>query len=287
VLLSGEGADELFGGYAWNYRRKWYLDRLAPLLERVPERLWNLAALVLFARLGMPVTSRQFRNLLPPTMDFIDRYERAGLLDACQEAYHFVPRRADRAVLGALLADLNDFLSPLLSRLDRMSMGASVECRVPFLDHRVVHKAINLPLQYRIGTLSDKWILKQVAERYVPSNLVHRKKKGFPLPLIDYLAPFADPRFFAGGFCREALGLNERGFDRLLESWQRWTFAFFGLVTLEIWGRIFLRRDRLQAVQEWLMSYEPVATQPRIALRHHADASARPVPADSASRPSS
>ena len=286
VLLSGEGADELFGGYAWNYRRKWYLDRLAPLLERVPERLWNLAALVLFARLGMPVTSRQFRNLLPPTMDFIDRYERAGLLDACQEAYHFVPRRADRAVLGALLADLNDFLSPLLSRLDRMSMGASVECRVPFLDHRVVHKAINLPLEYRIGTLSDKWILKQVAERYVPSHLVHRKKKGFPLPLADYVAPFADRRFFTGGFCQEGLGLNERGFDRLLGSWQRWTFAFFGLVTLEIWGRIFLRREKLEAVQEWLMSFEPVAPQPRLAIRHHADASARPATANSAAKPS-
>jgi asparagine synthase (glutamine-hydrolysing) len=234
----------------------------------------------------MPVTSRQFRNLLPPTMDFIDRYERAALLDVCEDAYRFVPRRADRAVLGALLADLNDFLSPLLCRLDRMSMGASVECRVPFLDHRLVHKAINLPLPYRIGTLSDKWILKQVAERYVPSNLVHRKKKGFPLPLADYVAPFADRRFFAGGFCQESLGLSARGFDRLLESWRRWTFAFFGLVTLEIWGRIFLRREKLEAVQEWLMSHEPAAPQPRLALRHHADASAAPGAADSVATPS-
>jgi asparagine synthase (glutamine-hydrolysing) len=158
---------------------------------------------------------------------------------------------------------------------------------VPFLDHRLVHKAINLPLQYRIGTLSDKWILKQVAERYVPSNLVHRKKKGFPLPLADYVAPFADRRFFNGGFCQEALGLNGRGFDRLLESWQRWTFAFFGLVTLEIWGRIFLRRERLEVVQEWLQSFEPIAPQPQLAFRHHAGAPAPPPgAADSVATPS-
>jgi asparagine synthase (glutamine-hydrolysing) len=258
VLLSGEGADELFGGYAWNYRRKRRLDRLRPVLERVPERVWSLAALLLFARWGMPVTSRQFRNVLPPTVDLIDRYQRAGLLDTCEDAYHFVPRPADRAVLGALLADLNDFLSPLLRRLDRMSMGASVECRVPFLDHRLVHKAINLPLDYRIGSFADKWILKQVATRYIPRDLVFRRKQGFPLPLADYIAPFADRAFFADGFCEQTLGLDRRGLDRLLEQWRRWSFAFFGLVTMEIWGRLFLRRESLESVENLLLGFEPV-----------------------------
>ena len=79
VLLSGEGADELFGGYRFNYRRKWYLGRLMPLLERIPDGVWNLAALFLFARLGMPVTSHGFREVLPPTVDLIDGYRRAGV----------------------------------------------------------------------------------------------------------------------------------------------------------------------------------------------------------------
>ena len=60
---------------------------------------------------------------------------------------------------------------------------------------------------------------------------------GFPLPLADYVAPLASIDFFAGGFCEQELGLSRRGLERLLDGWQRWVHAFFGLVTLEIWGR--------------------------------------------------
>lgn len=256
VLLSGEGADELFGGYPWNYRRKWYLQRLSPFLARIPERVWSLAALIVFARLGMPITSRAFRDVLPPTVDLIDRYERAGWLAACEAAYGFVPRPADRAVLGAMLADLNDFLAPLLRRLDRMSMGVSVECREPYLDHRLVHKAINLPPSYRVGARSDKWVLKQVASRYIPSRIAHRKKAGFPLPLADYIAPLAHHKFFADGFCQGQLGLNTRGFAGFLESWRRWPFATFGLLTFEIWGRLFVRAEPLHSVEECIARLE-------------------------------
>ncbi|HUP00989.1 MAG TPA: asparagine synthase (glutamine-hydrolyzing) [Gemmatimonadota bacterium] len=252
VLLSGEGADELFGGYAWNYRRKWYLLKLAPLLERLPRRAWNLAALFIYSRMGMPVTSIAFRDLLPPFVRFVDRYERGAWLAECEDAYRFVLRPNERAVLSAILADLNDFLSPLLRRLDRMSMGASVECRVPYLDHRLVHRAINLPLAYRIGARSDKWVLKEVAKRYVPSHIIRRKKAGFPLPLADYIEPLARREFFDGGFCQEELGLNARGLDQFVESWRDWIFGFFGLVTLEIWGRLFVRRESADQVEEWI-----------------------------------
>ncbi len=256
VLLSGEGADELFGGYGWNYRRKWQLLRLAPLLKRLPDRLWSWAALLTYARMGMPVTSRRFRDLLPPTVDLIDRYERAAWLAECEDAYAFVHRTADRAVLGSILADLNDFLTPLLRRLDRMSMGASVECRVPYLDHRLVHKAINLPLEYRVGTRANKWVLKQVARRYIPGGLIGRKKAGFPLPLAEYLAPLASPEFFVEGFCQGELGLNARGLAGFLQSWRDWVFAFFGLATLEIWGRLFIRGESLDEIGDRIRRLE-------------------------------
>jgi hypothetical protein len=173
----------------------------------------------------MPVTSSAFREVLPPTVDLIDRYRRAGWLAACEEAYRFVPGSADRAVLGAMLADLNDFLSPLLRRLDRTSMGASEECRVPFLDHRLVHKAINLPVDYRIGKRANKWVLKQVAERYMPRQ--------------------------------EELGLDSRGFDRMLADWRRSPTGLFSLVTFEIWGRLHVRREPLESVEAWTAGFEP------------------------------
>jgi asparagine synthase (glutamine-hydrolysing) len=263
VLLSGEGADELFGGYRFNYRRKWYLARLKPLLQRIPDRFWSLSALFTFARMGMPVTAAGFRDTLPSTVDLIDRYQRAGWLATCEETYRFVSRNADRAVLGALLADLNDFLSPLLRRLDRTSMGASVECRVPFLDHRLVHKAINLPTDYRIGKRANKWVLKQVAERYMPRHLVHRRKQGFPIPLADYIAPYATRSYFAGGFCEETLGLSAKGFERLLANWRSTPSGFFGMVTFEIWGRLFVQGQSVDRVEEWLAGFEPRASPAR------------------------
>ena len=197
-----------------------------------------------------------FGTRLPPTVDLIDRYARFDWTERCVEAYSFVADPRDRAVLGSMLADLSDFLSPLLRRLDRTSMGASVECRVPFLDHRLVHRAINLPLDYKVGRHADKWILKQVATRYFSGQLVTRKKMGFPLPLEQYLEPLADLEFFKDGFCEHTLGLSRRGLAHLVASWRRSVHGFFGLLTLEIWGRLFFMEQSIEEVSEQLESFE-------------------------------
>ena len=202
VLLSGEGADELFGGYSWNYRRKRMLLRLQPWLRLVPAKLHDWLALLVYSHAGMPVGSLRFRERLPPAVDLIDRYARLDWAERCAEAYSFVADARDRAVLGSMLADLSDFLAPLLRRLDRTSMGASVECRVPFLDHRLVHRAINLPLDYKVGRHADKWILKQVATRYFSGQLVTRKKMGFPIAARAVSGAARRPRVLQGRFLR-------------------------------------------------------------------------------------
>ena len=238
VVQSGEGADELFGGYSWNYRRRQRLLALEPWLRKLPEPVFSTLALLLYAHVGMPVWAHRFRDHLPLAVGFIDRYARADSEEQCERAYSFVANRVERGVLGAMLADISDFLAPLLRRLDRTTMGASIECRNPFLDHRLVHKAINLPLDYKVGKRADKWVLKQVAERYLPGNLVYRKKAGFPLPVEEYVAPLARREFFANGFCENVLGLGRRGTERQMASGHQWADGVFGLIALEIWGRI-------------------------------------------------
>ena len=260
VLLSGEGADELFGGYLWNYRRKRNLLRLRKWLDRVPDRLMDFAALLVYADAGLPVTGHRFREALPPTVDFIDRYARQDWQDRCAEAYRFLPSDIDRGVLGNMLADLSDFLTPLLRRLDRASMGASVETRVPFLDHRLVHRAINMPLDYKVGKYADKWVLKQVARRYMPDFLVDRKKAGFPLPLDAYIAPLAQAAFFRDGFCQNTLGISSRAIDRIIANWRPRVFGFFGMLTLEIWGRIHMLGEPVAAIDERIAALERSAT---------------------------
>ena len=157
VLLTGEGADELFGGYSWSYRRLRYLHRLQPVFDLLPGRVRNPIAMASYAMVGLPVSSHRFRESLPSTIALADRSTRAAWSAQCEQAYAFVPRAVDRVLLGKMLADLSDFLVVLLRRLDRMSMATSVECRVPFLDHRVIHRAINLPLRYRLRGRTDKW----------------------------------------------------------------------------------------------------------------------------------
>lgn len=256
VLLSGEGADELFGGYRWAYRRRRMLLRLLPVLDLLPEKASSFVALLAYAQQGLPVTAHRFRDALPSTVSALDRYQRLALQEACEDAYAFETNRVSRAVLGGILADLSDFLTPLLRRLDRMTMAASVECRVPFLDHDVVERAIHLPLRYRVGRRADKWILQQVARRHVPLAIATRKKVGFPLPLAEYVAPWAKPELFRDGFCEGVLGLHSRGLDVAVRGWRSRTFAFFGLLALELWGRMFVMGEAVEAVEDRLQALE-------------------------------
>ena len=212
VLMSGEAADELFGGYMHRYRRYRQFLRANRLLARLPPKLRQVISLFGHACNGVVATELpEYGHGLPHAIAILDRFTREELRLRCAEAYRFVANADDAAVLGAMLADLTNFLSPLLRRLDRMTMAASVECRVPFLDHRLIKKVVNLPLTYRLRKASDKWILKEIASRHLPREIVYRKKLGFPLPLHDYLAPLAREAFFRDGFCQEVLQFQAEG----------------------------------------------------------------------------
>jgi asparagine synthase (glutamine-hydrolysing) len=152
TLLSGEGADELFGGYNQRYRRYRQFLRLKRALAHLPAKLRNGTALAGYACDGVPITAfSEYEGLLVHSTAFLDRFARESLRLRCAEAYRFVANDTERLVLGALLADATNFLTPLLRRLDRMSMAASIECRVPFLDHQLVNTVLHLPLSARLG----------------------------------------------------------------------------------------------------------------------------------------
>ena len=253
VLLSGEAADELFGGYAHRYRRYGQYRRLQQLVRRMPGKLRRLVVAAGYAAENVPMAEfTGYEGLMAHTTSFIDRFSRIELRARCEEAFGFVEDEVDRGVLAGMLADMTNFLAPLLRRLDRMSMGASVECRVPFLDHRLVETVVNLPLSRRLRGGQDKWLLKQIAERHLPRDIVYRKKLGFPLPLRDYIAPLASEAIFHDGYCVEQLGLDRRGLSRVVAQWSDNVDGFFSLLSLEIWGRLYMRGESVAAVNEHL-----------------------------------
>ncbi len=253
VLLSGEAADELFGGYAHRYRRLRQYQQVQKVVRLLPGKVRRGIALAGYALEGVPATEfTGYEGLLAHTTGFIDRFSRIELRERCERAFAFVADPLDRSVLAAMLADLSNFLGPLLRRLDRMSMAASVECRAPFLDHRLVHAVINLPIQYRLRGRTDKWALKAVAERHLPREIVHRKKVGFPLPLTDFLAPLTAIDFFDQGFCVDYLGMHPRGVAQSVARWRDNVNGFFNLLSLEIWGRMYFLGQSVGDVQREL-----------------------------------
>ncbi len=204
VALSGEGADEMFAGYT-----KYRLDRYLRLYQGLPARL-RRTLLSLLSRL--PHFERH-RRLLTKTasisttderviawrkVGFPDHY-RARLLtrdlqaEVDQHAQDLVRTHlADTGHLTALQKMLQlDTLSwlpdDLLMKVDRMSMAASVEARVPYLDNRVVGLAESMPDRLKLRGRATKYALKAVARKLLPPFIVERPKHGFELPLDEWI----------------------------------------------------------------------------------------------------
>lgn len=184
VLLTGEGADELFGGYH-RYRafqKRLWLDRL-PLLPKI---IGRLADLYLEDSLG---------GYRQDDLAAFEQYaKRFGFFQArtasnqrFAKAYEFITSLDQRRLKTFISSDMDYYLPPILRRTDRMSMAAGLEMRVPFLDNRLVDFCLNLPVEQQVSAREKKHLLKKVGERYLPRDIVYRAKKGFPLPIDEWL----------------------------------------------------------------------------------------------------
>ncbi|MBX6364864.1 MAG: asparagine synthase (glutamine-hydrolyzing) [Gemmatimonadetes bacterium] len=245
VLLSGEGADEVFGGYEW-YRVAYRRERL----RRVP-------GLAVVARLWPGDRGRVLRRVLDPdyllTANRVSGPETIGALsragDALPEARRRLWPTASRSgVDGLFVYDQRTYLPPLLQRQDRMSMAAGLEARVPFLDHQLVEWANALPAEAKIAGGRRKRLLKAMASPWLPERIVERGKVGFGLPLRDWLRPggllgtrverLREPDAFVRQVVRasalDAL-LDRRSEPSAAEADVLWT-----LIALEAWASIFL-----------------------------------------------
>jgi asparagine synthase (glutamine-hydrolysing) len=218
VGLSGDGGDELFGGYQrydharqfWEAMR-WFphftrrafaravrlckpttYDRLigglAPLLPRIArpstvgERMYRLAE-----AMTIRDPDELYRHLVSfwgrPAEVALGAKEPPTLLTQPSEWAHM-----DDITQRMMFLDLLTYLpDDILAKVDRASMGVSLEARVPILDHRVVEFAARVPLSMKIRFGQGKWLLRQVLYRYVPRDLVERPKMGFSVPVEDWL----------------------------------------------------------------------------------------------------
>jgi asparagine synthase (glutamine-hydrolysing) len=176
VLLGGEGADELFGGYG--YQRKYYIGQRFSAL--MPSKLKSTLQKGLFL-FNDHLSQKAYQKDIycPQKSVMAENFEKS------LEKYAFIENEVERNVQAYLLNDLNEYIQPLLLRADKMGMKQSVEIRSPFLDLEIISFALNLPLKHKLSMRKGKKIVKQVARRYLPTEITERKKAGFAFPFIE------------------------------------------------------------------------------------------------------
>jgi asparagine synthase (glutamine-hydrolysing) len=197
MVLTGEGSDEILGGYP-----KHVYERLVPAYQRIPAIMRNriLEPLVealpyRFSRAKTAVLTlgiERFEERMPRWFGALNDRQRSELLDlpasiTAQEAPQFALGKHNSALRQILYFDQVSWLPDnLLERGDRMTMAASLEARMPFMDHELAAFISSLPDNYRVRGTQTKWILRQAMMRLLPAAILERPKVGFRVPVNEW-----------------------------------------------------------------------------------------------------
>ncbi|HEX5473870.1 MAG TPA: asparagine synthase (glutamine-hydrolyzing) [Vicinamibacterales bacterium] len=277
VVLTGEGSDELLAGYG-KYPRALVNWRAGAAWNHVPSPLRRLVAGRIVPRLPRRLRRYASRSFLAlprtPEAMFFDNFagmglrrqasllsRRVGGLATPDQAYapsrrYFDTPNGTSGMLDRLLyTDLKTYLVELLMKQDQMSMAASIESRVPFLDHPLVEFAAGLPARMKLRGLTTKWILREAARDVLPREILTRRKMGFPVPFALWM------RGAWANVARDVL-LDRRSRERglidaaavsaLIDDHARGTAdggdALWSLLNLELWYRTHIDGEGVQTL---------------------------------------
>ncbi|WP_292654764.1 asparagine synthase (glutamine-hydrolyzing) [Nitratifractor sp.] len=200
VVLSADGGDELFCGY----ERYWFTHRLGRKFHKLPLRK-TMASLVGRCEpclMRIPIKNMEhklgflqkilrsddwfaiYRTILS---NYRDDIAELGLPAAAFDRAPFDFGEKIHPMQGMMLWDFYNYLPhDILVKVDRATMANSIEGREPLLDHGIIEYAASIPFEYKYRNGESKYILKKVLERYLPKELVYRKKMGFGIPMFEW-----------------------------------------------------------------------------------------------------
>jgi asparagine synthase (glutamine-hydrolysing) len=249
AVITGEGSDELFLGYPRLLTRKF--DRLLRLPYDIFDTLYSkVPGLTKYLNLKKHNYSNDLLY-----MPFIGA--RKGDSIGYADAYGFLSSRKTAADQALTLEMLGRGLHSLLWRNDRVGMMHSIESRFPFLDEDMLRFAANLPVRMKIGASRslhnvkhpfrmDKKVVRTLAEKYIPRKVARMEKKGFIIFGHGSLR-IADG-FFKDGFVQDMLCLTAR--DASVMEKQLDGYLLSKLAQVEIWGRLFVRKEGIDTVSD-------------------------------------
>ena len=276
VVLTGEGSDELLAGYGKyprsliNWRaggvyaslmpdvaRAWVRDRVVP---RLPGRMGRYARR---SFLALPHTPEAifFDNFAGIRLHQATRLLTDHAMTAARDPYAASrtwldrPDAATPLLNRVLYADLKTYLVELLMKQDQMSMAASIESRVPFLDHKIVEFAATLPPSAKLRGFSTKRLLRAAVKDVLPEEILTRRKMGFPVPFGSWM------RTEWSSIARDVLldrRTRERGIiapaaaEKLIDAHRAGATdggdALWALLNLELWYRTCVDGDGAQVL---------------------------------------
>lgn len=261
VAQVGEGADELFAGYPF-WHKAIRAQRYGNHLGKWSGRLAMRALAMRGGEENLPYEWLRRASLRQPLFwsgaeAFTDASKRKVLSQRLRQQFKtltswdvmapihrdFKEKAWDTSALNWMTySDLRLRLPELLlMRVDKMSMGVSLECRVPFLDHRFVELAMSIPTDMKVDPLNPKRLLKAAVRGLIPDEIIDRPKQGFGVPIHEY---FFDS---LGDFARQELRsfqsetdlLDPKGVDALFEK--AWSPHIWYLLNLALWWKTYLR----------------------------------------------
>ena len=193
VCLSGDGGDELFGGYNHYFLAQtlWkYIQRSPKALTKSIASVLNLFPGSKFAKLCMLLKSANNMDSFYKQLQVSSPVSSALVLGSeCKfDLFDTNILPGDNIIKNAMLLDTQEFLpDSILAKVDRAAMAVSLETRIPLLDHRIFEFAWSLPFDYKVTDITGKQILRQLLYDFVPKKLLDRPKRGFSVPMADWL----------------------------------------------------------------------------------------------------
>jgi len=260
VILSGEGGDEILAGYPLhqimpkiNKIQQW--ARWFPMRDRLFGSLMNSEKKKKYwSWINQPMNQRYQSISNDVTLNIKqDMYASPAFLDYHQQTSEYFETLFDkyshRSDLSRMTySDIKSWLpDDLLVKADKMTMAASLELRVPFLDHKLVEFSSQLPDHFKIHNKQGKHLLKSAMEKRLPHNIIYRKKKGFPVPISNWFRThlydqvrdiLMDSKtlsrgYFSEDYIEQVLLKHKAGTEDLSRR-------IFSLVNLELWHRMYI-----------------------------------------------